>query len=438
MIWDYRWEQAYTEILHRELIPATGCTEPVAIAYAFAVGKKYLESFPSELIVECSENLIKNARAVVVPQTGGLCGIEAAAIAGVVCGDADGGLDVLHRYRPHAIPLIRALLRLNRCRVERLKSPANQMHLIARLKNENHHVLVEICYEHTHIIRIERDGQVLYQESDISQCRSDTYLNRQYNLLNLQHIMAYSRSADIDDLERIIEQQIRFNLAISDEGLHGQYGAGIGRTLLSMSQTLSARLKGRTAAGSDARMSGCQLPVVINSGSGNQGMTVSLPVIEMAREIQADREHLKRALILSNLVAIYQKWLIGRLSAFCGVVSAAAGAAAGMTYLMNGTDNQIEDAVSNTLATAGGIFCDGAKPSCAAKIAVAVESAFLSHQMAMNGQRFDAGTGIVQRTADDTIAVVGYLGRCAMRETDRAILTAMLTPEQLICRNEAE
>jgi L-cysteine desulfidase len=424
--------EKYNQILRHELIPAAGCTEPIAVAYAFAVAKKYLKTNPFKFLVKCSENFLKNAKSVTIPQTNGLKGIETAAVLGAVGGDPDVELEVLHNVSESSRKLTEALINLNRCDVQLLEDAKDNIHFIATVYNEMHTVTVEVIYEHTFISRIIKDDEVIYENSKLSEYTHGSDLFNIYSLLNFDDILLFTKTADISSLTNIISRQIDFNINISNEGLKHQYGSSIGKHLLLSGSDFATRAKARAAAGSDARMSGCEMPVVINSGSGNQGLTVSLPVIEMAKEHDSSPEQLHRALILSNLVAIYQKEKIGRLSAYCGVVSAAAGASAGMCYLANGDDNQIKSAVSNTLSITSGIFCDGAKPSCAAKISVSVDAAIMGMKMAMSGTNFKKGDGLVQEDVDKTINVIGYLGNVAMKEVDHSILKAMLTPDSLL------
>lgn len=413
----------FLDILRRELVPALGCTEPIAIAYAAAVARSTADGeFPRRIVAECSGNIIKNVKSVIVPNSGGLRGIPAAAILGAVGGDPDKNLEVLESVTPADLETARALLQQDICEIGLLEGLPG-LHIFLTLETENHRVTVKICDNHTNITQVIKDDKTILDIPYISKTSGIDY-----SALRMDHILDFANTADIEDLRPVIEPQVRCNLLIAEEGLREPYGAQIGRTLLENfgDAGVVTRIKAYAAAGSDARMSGCTLPVVINSGSGNQGITVSVPVVEYARHLGADDERLYRALALSNLTAIYQKAGIGRLSAYCGVVSAACGSGAAITYLKGGNLRQIEDTVINTLANISGIVCDGAKPSCAAKISSSLDAAVLGHSMAMQGKRFLGGEGIVKDTAHDTVLAVGQLGRDGMRETDLEILKIMI------------
>lgn len=416
--------QAYIKILEEELIPALGCTEPIAVAYASAKARETLGCFPEKMTAECSGNIIKNVKGVIVPTTGDLRGTRAAAILGAVGGDADRELEVLTTVTATDVDKVRALLDEGLCEEKLLLTPA-KLHIIIRVEGGGHTAMVEIIHSHTNIVRIERDGEALLdiphsEEETNTACTDRT-------CLSIASILDFANEVDVKDVSAVLDRQIEYNTNISKAGLEGGYGASVGATLLSAyGDDVKTRARAAAAAGSDARMSGCEMPVVINSGSGNQGMTASLPVIEYAKELGADREKLCRALCVSNLVAIHQKTGIGKLSAYCGAVSAATGAGAGIAYLYGGSEEDISKVIVNTLGNVSGIVCDGAKPSCAAKIASCVDAAILAMSMAMKDRFFRPGEGIVKDGVEATIASVGDLARDGMRQTDTEILKIMV------------
>lgn len=412
----------YVQILKNELVPALGCTEPIAIAYAAARAREVLGGFPESVEMNCSGNIIKNVKGVTVPNSGGLKGIDVAAALGIVGGDPSKELKVLESIRPEHIEQAKELVGRGFCSC-RLIEDVENLYIIARVDGGGHWAEVTIINRHTLITKIVKDGVTLY-ETGVSE-DSPEYVDK--SLLNVKQIIEFADQADIADISGILDQQIRRNSAIADEGLANGYGAQVGRTLLEVfGDDVKIRAKARAAAGSDARMSGCSLPVVINSGSGNQGMTVSLPVIEFAKEFGSGTERLYRALVVSNLIAIHQKKYIGSLSAYCGAVSAACGAGAGITYLSGGTYDDIAFTITNTIGNVGGIVCDGAKPSCAAKIASAVDAAILAHYMGAAHRSFQPGEGIVREDVEETIRSMGYIGRVGMKSTDREILNIMI------------
>ncbi len=416
--------QDYLRILEEELVPALGCTEPIAVAYAAAKARETLGCFPQKMTAACSGNIIKNVKGVIVPTTGDLRGTRAAAILGAVGGDAARKLEVLTTVKPEHVERVRALLEEGLCEEKLLETPA-KLHIIISMEGGGHSAMVEIIHSHTGIVRIEKDGQVLldipHDEEETDTARTDR------TCLSIADILTFADQVDIKDVSDILDRQIEYNTQISKAGLEGDYGAAVGATLLSAyGNDIKVRARAAAAAGSDARMSGCEMPVVINSGSGNQGMTASLPVIEYAEELGATREKLYRALCVSNLVAIHQKTGIGKLSAYCGAVSAAAGAGAGITYLYGGSEEDVSKVIVNTLGNVSGIVCDGAKPSCAAKIASCVDAAILAMNMAMKDRFFRPGEGIVKSDVEATIASVGELARDGMRQTDTEILKIMV------------
>lgn len=421
---DKRIYENYVRILENELVPALGCTEPIALAYAAAKAVKTLESFPDHLTVLCSGNIIKNVKGVKVPNSGGMKGVEAAAVLGAVGGDPDQALEVLETVGPEDLEKTKRLLAEGFCDCA-LKEGVANLYIEARAVKGSGEAVVIIEGEHTNIVRIEKDRELLYEkEPEAVQDEAD---KPDKALLNLEDIITFAEEADLDDVRKVLERQVRYNTRIAEEGLKNPWGAQVGRVIAEeFGDDVKWRAVAKAAAGSDARMSGCSLPVIINSGSGNQGMTCSLPVIEYGRELGKSEDEILRALCVSNLVALNQKKYIGSLSAYCGAVCAAAGAGAGITYLCGGTMEQIENTVVNTIADAGGIVCDGAKPSCAAKIATSLQAAVLSHKMAMRGLTFSRGEGLVMDCPEDTIKAVGYVGRAGMKQTDVEILNLMI------------
>ena len=368
------WPQ-YTAILQEELVPALGCTEPIAIAYASAVARRTLGAMPDRMTAACSGNIVKNVKGVIVPSTGNLKGIETAAILGAVGGDPDRKLEVLKSVTDADVAETRRLIGEKLCKVELIPGEGG-LHIILTVGAGDDTALVEIRDENTNIVRVERNGTTLFSSGADKETPTESLPELDYSCLSIEGILDYAEHCELTPaITDMLDRQIECNTAISQEGLDGNWGVNVGSTLRQIyGDDIKVRAKAAAAAGSDARMSGCVMPVVINSGSGNQGMTVSLPVIEYAREMNASKDKLYRALLISNLMAIHQKTGIGRLSAYCGAVSAACGAGAAITWLSGGSKEQIADTMTNTLANVSGIVCDGAKPSCAAKIASAVDA----------------------------------------------------------------
>ena len=412
--------QTYVEILKRELVCAMGCTEPVALAYCAAKARSVLGELPDRITVEASGNIIKNVKSVIVPGTGGRSGIEAAAAVGVLGGDENAQLQVIANVTDDVREKLGDYLEKTDIKVSALESDA-LLDMIVTVSRGDSSAKVRIANEHTNIVLIEKDGKVLF-EKDMKE--EDQEKGPDYELLTVDDIYDFACTCDLDDVRDILDRQIELNTAISREGLRHEYGANIGKVLLKTGNDLRTRAKA-AAAGSDARMNGCDMPVVICSGSGNQGMTTSLPVIEYAKELGVDREKLYRALLISNLIALHAKNGIGRLSAYCGAVSAGAGAGAGISYLYGGDVDDISHTIVNTLAISSGIVCDGAKSSCAAKIAMAVETGIFGFEMYQNGQQFYDGEGLVVKGVENSIANFSRLGRIGMRETDREIILMM-------------
>ena len=423
----------YVTILESELVPALGCTEPIALAYAAAKAKEVLGKMPDHITMRCSGNIIKNVKGVKVPNSGGMKGVEAAAVLGITGGDPSQALEVLEHVTDREIDEAEKLIKAGFCD-SILKDDIANLYIEAYAvckKTEKREALVVIEDEHTNITHIEKDGQVLFHKEKKEYCQ-EREKTPDKSLLNLEDIITFANEVQITDVEKVLGRQIKYNTRIAEEGLRNPWGAQVGRVVLEeFGEDVKWRAVAKASAGSDARMSGCALPVIINSGSGNQGMTCSLPVIEFGKELKKSKEEIYRALCVSNLVALNQKKYIGSLSAYCGAVCAAAGAGAGITYLCGGTLEQIENTVVNTIADAGGIVCDGAKPSCAAKISTALQAAILSHKMAMRGLTFARGEGLVMDCPEDTIKAVGYVGRAGMKQTDVEILNLMIGKTKL-------
>ena len=414
---------AYTRILREELVCAMGCTEPIAIAYAAALARETLGCLPNTVDLSVSPNIIKNVKSVVVPHTGGLKGMRAAASAGIIAGDAAAELEVLAKISPDDLPAISAFLDHASFSLEPT-SGEPVLDIRIRVETAGHSAYVRIAGAHTNVVRVERDGEVLVDRS-VEQADSGDQTDR--NVLSIEGIVEYADTVTLDEVAEVLERQISCNTAIADAGFTEHWGAGIGRVLMdAYGGTVHNRAKAAAAAGSDARMSGCELPVVINSGSGNQGITASLPVIVFAREIGVSHELLLRALVVSNLTTIHLKTGIGRLSAYCGATSAGCGAGAGICYLHGGKADEIAHTVVNAVAINSGMICDGAKPSCAAKIASAVEAGLLGWQMQVRGEEFFGGDGIVVKGVENTIEAVGRLARDGMRQTDEEIIRLMI------------
>lgn len=413
----------YLAILKHELIPALGCTEPIAIAYAAAKARQILGDFPDAVEMQLSGNIIKNVKGVTVPNSGGMKGIDAAAVLGIVGGNADKALEVLEEIRPEHIEKTKELTSRHICSCTLAEGVSN-LYISAKITKGEHYAEVTIVDQHTNITRIVKDGEILLSsESQKEEAKADIDKSK----LTVKDILEFADQVRIEDVEEILERQIRLNTAISQEGLDNNYGAQIGKTLMHVwGKGITTRACARAAAGSDARMGGCSMPVVINSGSGNQGMTVSLPVIAYAEEWEVSRQKLYRSLVVSNLIAIHQKHYIGSLSAYCGAVSAACGAGAGITYMYGGSYQQVSLTIINTLGNIGGIVCDGAKPSCAAKIASSVDAALMAFHLSIQNKSFLPGEGIIRGDVEETIKSMGYIGRVGMKETDTEILNIMI------------
>ena len=416
--------KTYVEILKRELVCAMGCTEPIAIAYCAAVARKALGTLPSEIDVAASGNIIKNVKSVIVPNTGGLRGIEAAAAIGALAGDAEAGLQVVSHVTPDEIAALPGYMEQTAFSVSAAESEF-LLDIEVTVRANGHFATVRAVQEHTNIVLVETDAGVLFSKDPDEDTGKDEGAP-DYTLLNVADICEFADTCELDDVKPVLERQLACNCAIAEEGLRGNYGAGIGKVLLAAyGDDVRTRARAYAAAASDARMNGCDLPVVINSGSGNQGITASLPVYVYAKELGANEEKLYRALLVSNLVTLHEKTGIGRLSAYCGAVSAGAGAGAGITYLHGGGCREISHTIVNALAVTSGIVCDGAKSSCAAKIAMAVEAGILGFEMYSCGKQFYGGDGLVAKGVENSIANFSRLGRIGMRETDKEIIRMM-------------
>lgn len=420
----------YLDILKHELQPALGCTEPIAIAYAAAKARETLGDMPERMFVSCSGNIIKNVKGVIVPNAGGLRGIEVAATLGVVGGDPTRKLEVLEDVTKEDIQRTKQLVAVGYCTCS-LAENVPALFIMVQVRKGEEEATVTIENSHTHITSITRNGETVFSshQTAASAFTEATPEQDPRQQLTVARIIEFADGVRIEDVREVIERQITCNVAIAEEGLSNNYGIGVGKTLLKRYDASDVRIRARAkaAAGSDARMSGCPMPVVINSGSGNQGITVSLPVVEYAEELQASRDELLRALTVANLIAIHQKQYIGSLSAFCGAVCAATGAACGISYLHGGRYEAISKTIIDTLANVGGIVCDGAKPSCAAKISSALDAAILGFEMGTEeGKAFNDGEGLVKQDVEATIQSFGRVGKDGMKATDQEILHIML------------
>lgn len=412
----------YLAILQEELVPAMGCTEPIALAYGAARAREVLGAEPDRIVARCSGNIIKNVRCVVIPNSGGLTGIAAGVVLGAAGGDASKNMEVLDGVTVETRERARQLLERGICRVELLESPV-VLHFVIEMYAGEECVLLEIKYDHMNVTRIIKNGQVLLDRDRVSEQKGEA----DRSLLNLEDIKEFADTVELEDVRALIAEQIRCNMAIAREGMTGKYGLGIGRVIKeSYSDDMLTKMRSLTAAASEARMGGCDMAVIINSGSGNQGIACSVPLIVYAKEMELPGYSLYRALVFSNLLTVYQKLYIGKLSAFCGAVSASCASGAAITYMVGGGLERIKKTIENTLANIPGIICDGAKISCAAKIAASLDAAFLAHHLAMNHQGYAPYTGILQEETSETISCVGLIGKEGMKETDKEILKIMI------------
>ena len=412
----------YIDILKEELIPALGCTEPIAIAYAGAKIRDVVGEIPDSITVKCSGNIIKNVKGVTVPNSGGLKGIDIAAVLGLIGGDSNKNLEVLSTVKQEDIDKTKELVKNGFCNCDLIEGSEN-LHIIIEAKYKNTYSSIEIKNAHTNITKIIKDGKEIFT-SDNS--KSDKELADRESL-KIKEILNFANEVNIEDIRETIKRQIDLNSAIAEEGLKNDYGSGVGKTLIKYyGEDVRNRAKAYASAGSDARMGGCPMPVVTNSGSGNQGITVSVPVIQYAEYMNISEEKLYRALVLSNLIAILQKKHIGKLSAFCGVVCAATGAASGIAYLHDADYKIISDTITNALCTIGGMVCDGAKASCASKISEAVDCGILAFNLARDGKVFKSGDGLVKDDIEATIDSIGRMAKEGMKGTDIEILNIMI------------
>ena len=418
-------KNAYIAILQEELVPAMGCTEPIAIAFASSIVGEVLGGAPEEIVASFSGNIIKNVKSVIVPCTGGKHGIESALVAGIVSSRPDKRLEVLNALGDNADREIDSLLSKCKITIEEIPSGcAFELHIRARLKNDT--AVVKILGSHTNVTEVSKNGEDLTEKYSLGKVVENTYYRADRSCLNVQDIVEFADTVDLALVEDILTQQIEMNMAIAEEGLTNTWGASIGKLLMEGEQTLSRKARAYAAAGSDARMSGCELPVCIISGSGNQGITASVPIKIYADALGVSKDAFLRALLVSDLITIHQKNGIGCLSAYCGAVSAGVGAGAGICYLHGGKYYEIAHTLVNAVAIISGTICDGAKPSCAAKIAMAVEAGIMGFEMARTKRQFLGGDGIVTKGVENTIRNVGRLARDGMTQTDKEIIRIML------------
>lgn len=415
-------KQDFLDILGEELIPAMGCTEPIALAYASARGRAVLGKRPDRIVARCSGNIIKNVRCVRIPNSKGMTGIEAACALGAIAGDHEKCMEVLEAVTEEGLAQATVFLNEKRCRVEFLES-AISLHFIIELYCGEELVEIEVRHSHTNVVRITKNGEVLFMTEDM--CEATETADR--SGLNIENILDFANEIELERIAPFARRQIECNMAIARRGMKGDFGVGIGKAIFEIyPESVFTKVRAFAAAASEARMDGCDMPVIITSGSGNQGITSSVPVIVYAGELSIPEERLYRALAFSSLLTVYQKEYIGKLSAFCGAVSAACAAGAAITYMIGGSLEQIKDTVNNTLANTPGIICDGAKASCAAKISSALDAAMFAHSLAMHGKAYESHTGILQDDTGETISCVGHIGRVGMQPTDQEIVKIMI------------
>ena len=414
--------KTYLAILQEELVPAMGCTEPICIAYCAAKAKEVLEKEPERVVIEVSGNIIKNVKSVIVPNTNGLKGIEASAAVGIIAGDASKVLEVISKVSEKEKLQTARYLQETDIVVKPARSE-EQLDVKIHVYAKGEEASVRIAGFHTNIVQITKNGEILFEAGMISAKKVEL---TDRSMLNVQGIYEFAETVNIEDIENLLERQITYNMAIAKEGMKNPYGANIGKVIAKMdADTVKNKARAYASAGSDARMSGCEMPVIINSGSGNQGMTSSIPVIVYAEEYKKEKEKLYRALVLSNLITIHQKTGIGRLSAYCGAVSAGCGAGCGIAYLLGCDYKTITHTLVNALGIVSGIVCDGAKPSCAGKIAAAIDAGIMGYEMYCCGQQFYGGDGIISKGVENTINNIGRLGKIGMAETDQEIIRIM-------------
>ena len=412
----------YTELLRSELIMALGCTEPISIALAAAKAREVLGSIPCKIEVMCSGNIIKNVKGVTVPNTNGMKGVEAATAIGTVAGDSCLGLEVLSKVTDEDIKAAKDLLEKDIITVSLKEGVENLDIEIVAEDDKRNTVDVEIKNKHTNIVKVTKNDEVIH----IDNCYTHTPEYENYDELSVKDIFEYANNVNLDEVKDLLEKQITLNSDISDEGLTGKWGVAMGKILIDEDDSIRTKAKAKAAAGSDARMSGCSLPVVINAGSGNQGITCTMPLVVFANEKNYDRETLYRGLLITNLTALHIKRFIGRLSAFCGVTSAGVAAGAGICYMETKDLDLIEKTIGNALMIASGMICDGAKPSCAAKIATAVDAGISGYYLAKNNRNFEPGDGLLKDDIEETIRSIGYVAKEGMKETDIIVLNTMI------------
>ncbi len=419
----------YIQILKEELVPAMGCTEPIALAFAAAKARDLLEQLPERIHLQVSGSIIKNVKSVVVPGTNQSKGLEVAAVAGAVVGHSEKELEVLSALSEEDRNTISECMEQIDVQVEHIEL-GHVFDIIITVSTAEHSAKVRIVDNHTNIVLLEKDGETLLKKN-VAEGEGE-WSGANHGCLTMEGIWDFATTCDLSEVDELLERQIQYNCAIAEEGMKNDYGANIGKVLLKTGgDGVRNRAKAYAAAASDARMNGCEMPVIINSGSGNQGITCSVPLAEYAKELKCEKEKLYRALLLSNLTAIHIKDGIGTLSAYCGAVSAGASAGAGIAYLLDGDYNTVIHTVVNSLAIVSGIVCDGAKPSCAAKIASSVDAGILGYEMYCYSQEFKAGDGIVMKGVEETIRCIGSLGRDGMKETNDKILSMMISSASL-------
>ena len=422
-------KEKYVQILKEELVPALGCTEPIAIAYTAANLRKIMGGIPDEILIESSGNIIKNAKSVIVPNTGGMKGMEASALIGLIGGNADKGLEVLADVTEEHVKLAHEYLAKSCTKLKLMDTPAS-LHIRITGKLNGDTGIAELIHQHTNIVLLKKNDEIIFEKPFSLESSAGALTDR--SCLNVKDILEFADTVPVDDVSPIIMRQVEYNMRVSEDGLKSSYGIETGKNILKYNQkkgdnfSVKVQAEGEVAAASDARMCGCSYPVITNSGSGNQGLAVSVPVVVYARENKLSEEKLIRCLIVSNLLAIHQKTGIGRLSAYCGAVTAGAACAAAITYMKGGSYEQVCGTIANTLGVVSGILCDGAKQSCAAKIASALDSALFAHELAMDGDFFAGGDGVVKDDIEKTIAGIGVVAAQGMRKTDEVVLQVML------------
>ena len=422
-------KEKYVQILREELVPALGCTEPIAIAYTAANLRKIMGGVPDEILIESSGNIIKNAKSVIVPNTGGMKGMEASALIGLIGGNADKGLEVLADVTEEHVKLAHEYLAKSCTKLKLMDTPAS-LHIRITGKLNGDTGVAELIHQHTNIVLLKKNDEIIFEKPFSLESAAGALTDR--SCLNVKDILEFADTVPVDEVSPIIMRQVEYNMRVSEDGLKSSYGIETGKNILKYNQkkgdnfSVKVQAEGEVAAASDARMCGCSYPVITNSGSGNQGLAVSVPVVVYARENKLSEEKLIRCLIVSNLLAIHQKTGIGRLSAYCGAVTAGAACAAAITYMKGGSYEQVCGTIANTLGVVSGILCDGAKQSCAAKIASALDSALFAHEPAMDGDFFAGGDGVVKDDIEKTIAGIGVVAAQGMRKTDEVVLQVML------------